>query len=120
MLLNLLMNTAWDMWDSRCQWQHREGNDRDIMAENLLNASIREEMGKGVAGIPNDAKYLLDLELEVVLGYSKFQKQCWLRAVEAARGMVPLSTHDVDSIANDIMYEPSRKLLCRWMSTRIM
>ena len=77
-------------------------------------------MGKGVSGISNDAKYLLDLELEVSLGYLKFQKQCWLRAVEAARGMVPLSMLDVDSIANDNEYEPSRKMLCRWMSTGIM
>ena len=120
MLLKLLMNTAWDMWDSRCDWRHRVGNDRDLMAENLLNIAIREEMSKGSAGVPNGSKYLLDMDLEEVLSYSCFHKQCWLRAVEAARGRVPLCNTREDTESGDILYEPSRKKLRRWMSTGIM
>ena len=120
MLLKLLMNTAWDMWDSRCEWRHRVGNARDVMAENLLNAAIREEMGKGSAGIPEGSKYLLNMDPEEVLSYSCFHKQCWLRSVEAARGRVPLCDMVQDTIAGDTLYEPSRKRLRRWMSTGIM
>ena len=91
MVVKKLMETAWDMWVSGCEWRHREGNRRDCVVEEELNNCIREEFHKGDKDLSDYSRHLIDCDLDKALNFPILRKKIWFNSMEAARGRVPMT-----------------------------
>ena len=74
MIIEKLMETAWDMWISGCEWRHRKGNEKDCAAEEELNNCIGEEFQKGDEDLPDHSGHLIDCDLDEVLNFPVSRK----------------------------------------------
>ena len=55
------MDTEWDVWISGRKWGQREGNERDMEAEEERNNHIREDFQKGENGPQDQSKMMLKM-----------------------------------------------------------
>ena len=110
LLIQRLLDIAFQMWDNRNKILHDKTNIHELHGIKEIDFKIKYQLALGTDNlIPND-HHLVDIDQDTMLNKSLFHKKEWLNSVEAAR--------TCQMPDNMKAFNYSRDVLSKWLGTK--